>query len=66
MNVRDGHDKYIPSGELQGDDKSIPSAGTTTGMPANVATEGMDTSAEATNRQGGIRRSTGSDGMEFA
>lgn len=54
----------MPNGELQGDSKTIPDAGTTTGMPANVADGGKDLGQAATNREGGIRRSSNSDPME--
>lgn len=55
--------KYIPTGELQGDDKPMPDRGTQTGV---TDTYGADLSQGATNAQGSIAGSTKSDGMEAA
>lgn len=56
-------DQYVPSGELQGDSRSIPDRGTSEGVSD---TYGADLSQNATNREGSIRSSTRSDGMDPA
>ncbi|HEY8359106.1 MAG TPA: hypothetical protein VIL30_16745 [Ramlibacter sp.] len=54
---------YVPNGELQGDDKPMPDRGTSEGV---TDTYGADLGQNATNRQGSIRGSSGSDGMDPA
>lgn len=56
-------EQYVPNGELQGDTGSIPDRGTSEGV---TDTYGADVSQNATNRIGGIRPSTRSDGQEPA
>lgn len=55
---------YKPNGDLQGDSKSMPERGTSTGM--NGDTYGADLSQESTNRIGSIGGATKSDGKEAA
>lgn len=52
------HDKYIPSGQLQGDEGGLPNTGTSTGV---TDTYGADLGQGADNRQGSIRHATKSD-----
>lgn len=54
--MKDG--MYKPSGELQGDNKPIPNAGSETGVTENY---GADLSQGADNRMGSIAGSTKSD-----
>lgn len=54
------NDQYTPSGVLQGDDKSMPDRGTSTGV---TDTYGADLSQGADNRIVGIRAATQSDAM---
>lgn len=56
-------EKLVPTGELQGDDKPMPDRGTSEGVSD---TYGADLAQNATNREGGIRGSTRSDGMDPA
>lgn len=63
MEVKEEGCCYTPTGELQGDDKAMPDRGTSSGV---TDAYGADLGQDATNRQGSIRGSTGSDGMEFA
>lgn len=55
-------DKYIPSGQLQGDTAAMPDRGTGTGM--NGDSYGADLSPEALNRMGSITGSSKSDPMQ--
>lgn len=51
---------YRPSGDLQGDTRSMPDRGTGTGM-GRAESMGMSIERDATNRRGGISGSTKSD-----
>jgi hypothetical protein len=55
---------YIPSGELQGDTKSMPDRGTSTGMSGNTDLGGMSIGADSTNSMGSIKSSTKSDAID--
>lgn len=55
--------KYIPSGDLQGDTKPMPDRGTETGVSDTYE---ADLGQSATNRIGSITGDTKSDGMGFA
>ncbi len=52
---------YKPTGDLQGDDKGMPNAGTGTGL--NGDTYGADIGPSSTNREGSITGATKSDDM---
>lgn len=53
---------YKPSGELQGDSKSIPNKGTGTGFHgADPQLDGAGTGQDDTNSMGSIKSSTKSD-----
>jgi hypothetical protein len=56
-------DQYLPSGQLQGDDKTVSDKGTSTGF--NGDTYGADTSQTATNRIGSITGATKSDQPDY-
>jgi hypothetical protein len=58
ISVTPYHDKHIPSGEVQGDDRELPDRGTSTGV---TDTYGADLSVDATNRRGSITNATKSD-----
>lgn len=62
-NVPKNGDQYIPSGQLQGDEGTLPNQGTGTGVSD---TYGADLSQSAENRLGSIRGTSKSDGKEFA
>ena len=51
-------EKYVPSGQLQGDTKAMPDRGSSSGVTDSY---GADLSADATNRTTGIAGSTKSD-----
>lgn len=61
VNGEDG--EYTPSGELQGDTRSMPDRGTSSGVSD---TYGADLGQDATNREGSITSTSQSDGMNFA
>jgi hypothetical protein len=61
VNGADG--EYTPSGELQGDTRSMPDRGTSSGVSD---TYGADLGQDATNREGSIKSTSQSDGMNFA
>jgi len=52
------YDNMLPTGELMGDDKSLPDRSTRTGV---TDTYDADLGADATNRTGSCRRDTRSD-----
>jgi hypothetical protein len=62
-NKKGGGGMYTPSGELQGDTKSMPDRGTRTGV---TDTYGCDLSQESCGRMGSMGGAAKSDGMEAA
>lgn len=52
------------SGVVQGDSGAMPDRGTRTGFVSGDTTLGADTSADAINRQGGMKSHTGSHAPE--
>ena len=52
---------YKPSGELQGDNRPMPSRGTGTGSNVNSQTLGMSIEQDAVNRIGGMGSAARSD-----